>query len=900
MERRKFAGVPKPLTRLAEQEPGRGLRWWQWSAAAVLWIERLGVAFWPAIAGAAVVVGVALLGMPAVLPAWLHLALLAVSLGGIAVLGIRGWRRLPAWCATAIERRLERDSGLRHRPFSVLRDRPAGGSETELALWRLHRARAMESVARLRLRGPDALLAANDPMALRAAATLLLVSGVVVAGPQAASRIASLFAPGFSGWRGAAAPLVQAWIMPPPYTGLPPIFLPPSGSSASPIAVPRDSRLTISITGIGSRPDLSMGGTAHRMDALGTDSFEAAFTLTKSGKLRAGTMFSDLAGWDLNVLPNESPVVVWTAPPQRAGASLSTKFPWKVSQRWGVAALQAELRPAGRPDLPSLVVPLPLPGTPKQASGSATTDLAENPYAGVQMTGRLVARDVSGQSGLSDGLDFVLPARSFHHPLARAIVEVRRRLALHPRETGEAAADLAALAEAPLPPDDRSGLTGSGIVVNLAADAGLLARPSAASVAEVQARLWTLALALDGALPDAAARALAEAQQRLREGLEDHARGQMSDKELGKRLDALREALDKRLAEIARQAMQKGAMEKFDPRSQHLSSGAMDRLIRKMEQAVHEGRMQDAQQKLAELQKMLDQLKNAHIMSREEMQAQQEQARRGRQMMGAVQDLVRRETGLLDHAQSRMPQQMPGLQPFHGFNLMPPPAMQDEQPQEDQPPQAGEFPPGDLAQRDGAPPEQAQPRAPAPPAGPAEQAQDADARTQRALHRALDAMSQSFAEAGGKKPRALDDAGHAMTDAAGSLAQHDDPQARDAIGRAIAALQQGGQDMARQMSSSSSGQMQLSLQPGGRMGENGSGQEGEDDPDDGQGGRRKDPFGRQVDGNGTIADDPSLRVPDEMEQGRSRAIQEELRRRGADRQRRQEELDYIGRLLKPF
>jgi hypothetical protein len=161
-------------------------------------------------------------------------------------------------------------------------------------------------------------------------------------------------------------------------------------------------------------------------------------------------------------------------------------------------------------------------------------------------------------------------------------------------------------------------------------------------------------------------------------------------------------------------------------------------------------------------------------------------------------------------------------------------------------------------------------------------------------------MSQSFAEAGGKKPRALDDAGHAMTDAAGSLAQHDDPQARDAIGRAIAALQQGGQDMARQMSSSSSGQMQLSLQPGGRMGENGSGQEGEDDPDDGQGGRRKDPFGRQVDGNGTIADDPSLRVPDEMEQGRSRAIQEELRRRGADRQRRQDELDYIGRLLKPF
>jgi hypothetical protein len=37
-----------------------------------------------------------------------------------------------------------------------------------------------------------------------------------------------------------------------------------------------------------------------------------------------------------------------------------------------------------------------------------------------------------------------------------------------------------------------------------------------------------------------------------------------------------------------------------------------------------------------------------------------------------------------------------------------------------------------------------------------------------------------------------------------------------------------------------------------------------------------------------------------MEQGRSRAIQEELRRRGADRARPKRELDYIDRLLKPF
>jgi hypothetical protein len=37
-----------------------------------------------------------------------------------------------------------------------------------------------------------------------------------------------------------------------------------------------------------------------------------------------------------------------------------------------------------------------------------------------------------------------------------------------------------------------------------------------------------------------------------------------------------------------------------------------------------------------------------------------------------------------------------------------------------------------------------------------------------------------------------------------------------------------------------------------------------------------------------------------MEEARTRALQDELRRRGAERTRPQPELDYIDRLLKPF
>jgi uncharacterized protein (TIGR02302 family) len=869
-------------------------------AQLVLWAERFGAALWPAATFAVVMLSAALIGVPAILPPALH-AGVPLAAGAVCLwLAIRGWQRTQAPGPEAAERRLERDSGLKHRPLAVLRDQPAGELASNAVLWRLHQATARSALARMTLRWPDPVLAAQDPFALRVAAVVLLVAGTVMAGPQAAGRLAALFAPGAGSGADSPAPLVQAWIMPPSYTGLPPVFL--AQGATKPVEVPVGSRLTVSVTGVEAQPGISLAGVSHQMDSLGGGNFQSSFVITETGRLRVGGLVSDRAGWDIKVLPNDRPVIAWAALPGRAGSALSTKFPWRVSQRWGVASLQAELLPDGHADLPKLVLPLPLNGMPRQANGAAVLDLESNPYAGLQMSARLTGKDVSGQSGASEAVTFVLPARDFKNPLAKAIVEARRRLALHPAKPQDVAGDLAALAEAPLPPHMPAGLPAAGIILNLTSVSAILGgpHPSGSAIAESQSRLWTLALALDGGLPDANARALAEAQERMKRALEERSAGRLSDKALQQRLDELRAALDKRMEDIAKEAMQRGALEKFDPRTQHLSSARMDRLMRQLEQSMHDGRMQDARNELAELQKMFDQLKSAHVMSKQEKQAREQQQKRGRQMMGAVQDLVRRESTLLDHAQARAPQSMPGGQPFRGYDLLNPPGALEAP---DTAAQPGDLPndpgqrqtpsPDDLAGT----PQAGQPPSTRPAAPPA---QAADARTQRALHRALDAMAQSFSEGGGKQPPALNEAGQAMKDASHALDHGDDPSARDAEGKAIAALQQGAQDMARQMQSGSTGDMQLSLQQGGDSEGSGTGQEGEDDTQDGKGGHRRDPFGRQVDGNGAVADDPSLRVPDEMEQARSRAIQEELRRRGADRQRPQEELNYIDRLLKPF
>ena len=80
-------------------------------------------------------------------------------------------------------------------------------------------------------------------------------------------------------------------------------------------------------------------------------------------------------------------------------------------------------------------------------------------------------------------------------------------------------------------------------------------------------------------------------------------------------------------------------------------------------------------------------------------------------------------------------------------------------------------------------------------------------------------------------------------------------------------------------------------QPGGGSGRDSAQQQGEG----------RDPLGRRNrEVGGTNDNGADTRVPEEAEILRTRRLQDELRRRGAEKARPPEELDYIDRLLKRF
>lgn len=856
-------------------------------ALAVLFFEQLWPALWPPLGIAAAFLVYALLELPAYLPPWVQVGVEIAF--GVAVIGslARGLRRLAWPDRAAADRRLERASDLPHRPLEILQDRPAlPGAE---ALWRAHIARARASIVRLRAGLPRPGLAARDRRALRALALLSLVAALVVAGEQAPGRVAKALFPHFAPPAVPAEAVLQAWITPPAHTGLAPIFLKAEGGA---VTVPDGAHLTVNLSGGGHAvPELIQPGGPLAFQTIGEASFQADEDLHSGGRIEVRRGGRRVAGWDITLVENHAPEVRFPETPGAVarGRIPQTRIPWEVSHAYGVTSLQAELRLADRPDAAPLVIAIPLPGgAPKHARGALQQDLTPNPWAGLPVIAQLRGHEATGLVGTSAEARLILPERHFDNQLARALMEVRKRLTLQPSERRAAILALEQLAS-----QEDAWRDDFGAYLNLWSIIAQLAHDSAGgAVPEVQGRMWQLALHLEEGAVERTARALDQAKQALRDLLDAEKRGTQADRgELDRRTREVEEALRRHLEALAEQAKRDPSSQAFDPDSQMLDSRQLQQLAEQMREAARKGDTEAARQKLAELEKLLQALEQGRQQGRmtDRQRLQQQRRQRGEQQMSAVQDMVRRQGGLLDHAEERNPpDEAPN--PFRRPGFGTPPA-----------------PPSDPAR------------------GAAQRGEDL--KVQQALRRALGELMQQYGDLTGQIPPNLGEADSAMRDAGQALAEGRDGAAGRSAQKAIEALQKG----ARQMSdtiASMFGQQgdQQGDQPGDQMGEDGQdGSQPGDGPNGndpygrnwryGRGNRpwesgpgmdrrddaRRDPLGRLLqEGSNGLDESGQTKVPEEMERARTRAIQEELRRRGADRTRPQPELDYIDRLLREF
>ncbi len=591
-------------------------------ARAVLVVELVLPLLWPAAGFAGFYLAMALTGIFAFIPWPVQALLLAATITACAYSLAEGFADFVWPRGLDAARRLERDSGLVHRPVSERGDRLVGDDPFAQQLWTLHQARGLP--AKFRLGPPRANIAERDPRGLRWYVLIALTVGVVFARGDTGARLIAAFDSG----AGSSASL-DAWIDPPPYTGLPLTTLRIGDDGI--VMVPQGSVLNLRVHGAPRTPGLAAGSNTAPRFAGEEGEYSSNVILKDSARVRVQVGGHAIGHWTIDAVPDAAPAIAMTVAPRRT-EQLATRFTFKGHDDYGVAKVHAVLvPPRGKP----LVVDLPLGQVLKDVTQDSYVDLTSHPYAGLTVQVHLEARDAIGQLGASRTVSYRLPARVFTDPLARALIEQRQQLA-----TTDAAGrrivllTLDALTIAP----DRFYDGQSDIFLALrSAYNGVQNARHESDISHVQTLLWETALKLERGGLLSAAEELRKLQMMLTAAMAAGAPQEVID-ELLKRYD---EAMKRYVAALAANPSPQ-SMEPPSPDAKTLGMNDVQTLLQMIQKLSQAGDRQQAAQLLAMLQSMLE---NMHM---QQSAGQSAQDKANNEALQKFSDLMSKQRSLLD------------------------------------------------------------------------------------------------------------------------------------------------------------------------------------------------------------------------------------------------------------
>lgn len=628
----------------------------------VLWWERI----WPP------VFAVILLALTFLTVSWFGFWSLVPPVGKmIALAGIAVVYILLLWRLVKVKfpqtedaiQRIESISGVQHRPLTASLDIPANKnvdpSTPQGALWQAHQRRIAENLAKLRSGWPTSQISIRDPYALRTIVLLAAFIGFNVAGPDRLARLGDAF--DFSTTRAAPLTRLDAWVTPPRYTAKPPIFL--TKDTLTPdqqtIIVPTGSEITIRTVntpnaiitftpGKGEAVAISANSDTDQENAdpvQRSNQSDYKFQLSENGTVAIESITRNRQ-WAFTILEDSAPEISFAENPevQQSGA---LQIIAKLSDDYGIIHAEASIKPtefdAGdentRPLYDAPEFPLSLNrGRVKDGTSETLRSIVDHPWAGAEIEMILHAFDEAGQEGASKPITFKLPLRRFTKPLARALVEQRRNLAMDANYALTLTDIIDVITIRPEQFDENLGV----FIALASIKRGLLDARDDDDLRQVVDDLWDLAVGLeDGNLSDAE-RALKDALEALREGIKNGA----SQEELARLMDQARQAMQEFMQALAEQAQRNNQNAQNDQNPQDpsrvLRPDDLQKMLDRIEELAQTGSKDAAQQLLSELQQMME-----NLQANRQQQGQQGQ-NQAQQMLNELGDMIRRQQQLMD------------------------------------------------------------------------------------------------------------------------------------------------------------------------------------------------------------------------------------------------------------
>ncbi len=599
--------------------------------------EAMWLALWPPLGIAGTFLSAAFLDLFAFLPGWLHalvLAAFAILFGSTLY---QGGRYLIWPDRTAALRRIEKASGLEHRPLEALQDRlPKGVDDpTTRALWAAHQRQMADLVRALKVGTPAPGLSSRDPWAVRIAVVLLLFVGVFVAGADTPHRLAQAFAPQFDKASRTRAAKLELWVTPPEYTRLPPIFPiqiardrvaalkqnsdRPESEELAPktveleIEIPEGSTLTAIVSGGDGAAALDINGKTTPFEALDAINRRLQVPVAESGRVSVVLDGKTLGSWKVRARRDNPPTIALDgapAPTQRGTLRLA----YTGADDYGITEIRGEMRRTyERGDVIGKEVSkfeLPTPSLNTREIKEATfQEIAPHPWAGLPVVIRLAAKDAAGHESFSEEIKMILPERDFTNPIAKRIIEERRKLTTMPERRGEVIRSMNEIAGQP-------GVFKDDTVVFMGlifSRSRLFHEEEDSAIPPVRELMWDTALRVEDGQLSHVERDLLRAQEALMRALDRIT----SDAELERLIRELQNAMNRYSRELTRklqESSQTEAVMPMDPTTSIMRTADFKRMIEQIRDMMRAGARDAARQMLSQLSNMLESLRNARMM----------------------------------------------------------------------------------------------------------------------------------------------------------------------------------------------------------------------------------------------------------------------------------------------
>ena len=564
--------------------------------------------------------------------------------------------------------RIEQISGIDHRPLTASLDKLGSEKSSNSAqdtLWRAHKKRVFNKLNALRSGFPTSQVSSIDPYGLRTLVVLGLFVGFNVAGSDRIARLTDIA--DFSGSKSSIVTRLDAWVTPPRYTGKPPIFLTNDAVDVvgEPLVVPAGSEITIrsvnsDSTNVVFKQSLSNGEDGvetiispnthdENSDAaarpVSSAQLDYAMTLETDGILSVATV-SKTHAWTFTVLADTPPEISLSEAPevQRSGALQVLAF---IKDDYGVNRAVAEFAPVADAvgsdegahplyEAPQFLLSLNR-GRVVDGKSKTIRSIVDHPWAGAEMLMTLRAFDQLDQQGTSEPVKISLPLRRFVDPLARAVIEQRRNLAMD----ANYAPILVDVIDVVTLRAEQFENKYAAFISLAAIRRGLLNARDDDALRQVVDDLWDLAIGLEDGDLSEAERNLRDALEALREGIENGA----SEEELARLMSDARQALQEFMQALAEQAERNADTAQNQPNSdpsQALRPQDLQDMLDRIQELAQTGSRDAAQQMLSQLQQMME-----NLQAQQNQQNQQGESQ-AQQMLNELGEMIRRQQQLRD------------------------------------------------------------------------------------------------------------------------------------------------------------------------------------------------------------------------------------------------------------